>query len=459
MAKMREKQKMNFKEYLSTCTSVYHTTLNPREPGVVRIHLVPPVDPKPRSPWVAIINGYSVIPLQSAWGVITRIFIERINRFSGKPMDGKDFARVMDSTVLQAREIFRGARKEDIEKDVADILRTFRDLALGKEPSEKIGYMTLAKYARHMKAPHRMDLMISAITKNGAWHCNRRCLHCYAADQPYSEVNELSTEQWKRAIDACKKAGIPAITFTGGEPTMRSDLVELVDYSQWFVTRLNTNGALLTRELCDKLAKASLDSVQITLYSADEQVHNTLVGCNGFADTVSGIKNALAAKLDVSVNTPLCSINRDYEQTVKFLLRLGVRYFSCSGLIPAGNAEKDGSTATRLSKDEITEIVKKAAKVVYAGGGEISFTSPGWIDDSVLQQLKTPVPSCGACLSNMAIAPDGTVVPCQSWLTGKPLGNILGDDWKKIWNGAACRKIRKSACKKEKTCLLKEKVL
>ena len=188
-------------------------------------------------------------------------------------------------------------------------------------------------------------------------------------------------------------------------------------------------------------------------------MHNTLVGCNGFADTVSGIKNALAAKLDVSVNTPLCSINRDYEQTVKFLLRLGVRYFSCSGLIPAGNAEKDGSTATRLSKDEITEIVKKAAKVVYAGGGEISFTSPGWIDDSVLQQLKTPVPSCGACLSNMAIAPDGTVVPCQSWLTGKPLGNILGDDWKKIWNGAACRKIRKSACKKEKTCLLKEKVL
>ena len=307
-----------------------------------------------------------------------------------------------------------------------------------------------------MKAPHRMDLAVSAITKEGAWHCNRRCLHCYAADQSYAEGKELSTDEWKRAIDACRRAGIPALTFTGGEPTLRSDLAELIGYSKWFVTRLNTNGALLTIELCKKLSKASLDSVQITLYSSNEEVHNMLVGCDGFRETVQGIKNALGAGLDVSVNTPLCSLNREYAETVKFLLDLGVRYFSCSGLIPAGNAEKDDSTATRLGKDEITEIVRKAARTVYAGGGEISFTSPGWIDDAILKELKMVVPSCGACLSNMAIAPDGTVVPCQSWLSGAPLGNILTDDWKTIWYGKTCRKIRKRACKKEKTCLLKE---
>lgn len=40
------------------------------------------------------------------------------------------------------------------------------------------------------------------------------------------------------------------MTFTGGEPTLRQDLVELAEAAQWFVTRLNTNGRLLTPELC-----------------------------------------------------------------------------------------------------------------------------------------------------------------------------------------------------------------
>lgn len=51
----------------------------------------------------------------------------------------------------------------------------------------------------------------------------------------------------EKIIDKCKDAMIPQITFTGGEPTLRSDLVELVNYSSWFVTRLNTNGVLLTK--------------------------------------------------------------------------------------------------------------------------------------------------------------------------------------------------------------------
>ena len=78
------------------------------------------------------------------------------------------------------------------------------------------------------------------------------------------------------------------MTFTGGEPTLRADLVELVDAAQWFVTRLNTNGRLLTPELCRKLYDASLDSVQVTLYSHDTDIHNALVGADGFDDTVAG---------------------------------------------------------------------------------------------------------------------------------------------------------------------------
>ena len=87
---------------------------------------------------------------------------------------------------------------------------------------------------------------------------------------------------------------------------------------------------------------------------------------------------------------------------------------------------------------------------------EINFTSPGWLPDAVLLDLGfTQVPSCGACLSNMAVAPDGTVLPCQSWLReGAGLGNILHDPWHKIWNAPACRCVREESAKMEHICQL-----
>ena len=309
-----------------------------------------------------------------------------------------------------------------------------------------------------MTAPHRMDLMVSAMEKEGRWNCNQKCLHCYAAGQPEAGVQELDTAGWKRVLDALRRAGVPQVTFTGGEPTMRADLVELVDAARWFVTRLNTNGRLLTPQLCKALYEASLDSVQITLYSADEGIHNGLVGAPGFADTAAGIRNALAAGLSVSVNTPLCSLNAGYAETLAFLHGLGVRYVTCSGLIPTGAALTEGSRATRLSPEELEALLRQAVEYCAENGMEIDFTSPGWLPPETLLGLGLPMaPTCGACLSNMAVAPDGTVVPCQSWLSGDGLGNILTDDWKAIWHSPRCAAIRAESARMEHICQLRQK--
>ena len=447
---------MNIKEYLKTCNEIYHTTLNPREPGVCRIHLVPPKKVKPGIPWTVIVNGYSVIPLQSAWAVLLRLLIENINRTSGKALSDEDVEKIIEDTVKDAKTIFKNIPEKDIKTDIKDMVVTFSRLAVGKEPSSKIGYLTLSQYAKYMKAPHRMDIMVSAMKKNDVWNCNQKCLHCYACDEKMSEVNELGTEDWKKIIDNLKKACIPAITFTGGEATIRPDLVDLVEYSKWFVTRLNTNGILLTESLCKRLYDASLDSVQVTLYSYDKDIHNKLVGGEHFDQTVQGIKNALAAGLDVSINTPLCSINKDYVEMVKFAHSLGVKYFSCSGLIPTGNAKTEESTITALGKKEITEVVKTAFEYTSTNELEIAFTSPGWISDSALKSMKMVVPSCGACLSNMAIAPNGDVIPCQSYLNGTVLGNMLKDKWTTIWNNKQTKEIRKKAASNHAVCLLKE---
>jgi radical SAM protein with 4Fe4S-binding SPASM domain len=57
----------------------------------------------------------------------------------------------------------------------------------------------------------------------------------------------------------------------------------------------------------------------------------------------------------------------------------------------------------------------------------------------------------------MAIAPDGEVVPCQSWLNNEAgLGNMLTDKWENIWNNEKCRKIRNYATKSTGKCPLRE---
>lgn len=436
---------------------VAHTTLNPYGPGTVRIHLVPPkFSLKETAPSVAILNGKDIIPINMSWAILLNTFINEVNRYDGNEITEAEIEDIVERTVEQVKKVYPKTEDTKMKDDLWRIVRTLMDIAYGNEPTENIGNMTLGEYAPCMTAPHRMDLMVSAMARDGRWNCNQKCLHCYAAGQEQSEVKELSTEEWKHVIDKCRKIGIPQLTFTGGEPTMRDDLPELIDYAKWFVTRLNTNGVKLTKKLCKELYDASLDSVQITLYSANEMEHNTLVGVNNFSHTVDGIKNAIEAGLNISINTPLCKVNANYLDTLKFLNELGVKYVSCSGLIITGNACHQESKSTQLSENELYTILKDAVLYCAEQHMEISFTSPGWVSEERLELLGLAIPTCGACLSNMAITPNGGVVPCQSWLSERTLGNILENPWNSIWNSKRCQKIRDYASSMEHDCPLKK---
>lgn len=452
---MTKNEKKFYKENLQ---EVLHTTLNPYEPGVVRIHLVPAkYHPFRITPSVVILNGKDIIPINLAWTILLALFIQQVNSYQGNEVTEEQIQEVVDKTVKKMTEIYRKPGEEVFREDLNRILSVLIDIAEGREPKEEIGQLSIGQYANEMKAPHRIDLMISSMQKDGHWNCNQKCIHCYAAGQKYADQKELTTEEWKKIIDKCREACIPQLTFTGGEPTKREDLPELIEYSRWFVTRLNTNGVLLTEELCQKLYQASLDSVQVTFYSANPEEHNQLVGAPNWEKTVTGIKNAIKAGLPISINTPLCSINKNYLETLKYLHELGIKYVSCSGLIVTGNAKTEASKETQLSEEELYGILKEACAYANENLMEISFTSPGWVAEEKLTELGLVIPSCGACLSNMAIAPDGEVVPCQSWLgEDAGLGNMLTTEWEKIWNNPKCKKGRQYSAKVEGKCPLRE---
>lgn len=435
---------MNYKKYYKeNFGEVMHTTLNPEGPGVVRIHLIPPkYEGGKVASSVAIINGQDIIPVKYSWSILLAEFIKEVNKYHGREVSDEDVESIMQNTVKAVKKVFWMTSAKKLREDVYRIMNTFKQIAYGEAVDEEIGYMNIGQYADSMSAPHRMDIMVSAMTKGEKWNCNQKCVHCYAAGQTQADEEELSTEDWKNILDKLRKIGVPQVTFTGGEPTMRDDLFELIDHARWFVSRLNTNGIKLSKEYCEKLREVELDSIQITFYSSDRDIHNTLVGAPHYDDTVAGIENAISADLNVSINTPLCTLNKDYVETLKFLNEKGVKYVTCSGLITTGNALTDTSESLQLSNEEIKKILADASDYAYANGMEISFTSPGWIEEEFFAEHALSTPNCGACLSNMAITPGGNVVPCQSWLSGKVLGNFLNDEWDTIWNSDTCKKRR-----------------
>jgi len=441
-------------QYKEHKSGVKHCTFNPDGPGVVRIHLIPPkFKLLKNSSYIVILNGYYLLPLGYSWAIMLSCFMKETNEYSGREIGEKDYESIVAKTVKSTLKVYPLASGEEIREDLSYMLDIIFAIARGETVDADIEKMSIRSYADNMYAPHRMDLMVSAMTDGeGRWKCNQKCLFCYAAGEHLSGTEELSTKDWMRAIDKLKIAGVPMLTFTGGEPTQRADICELISYSKWFITRLNTNGVLLSEQLCRSLAEASLDSLQITLYSYDEEIHNSLVGVPCFEKTVAGIKNAVAAGLDVSINTPLCKKNADYVKTLSFISSLGVRFVTVSGLICTGMAEERHEEYD-LGGDELYEILKSAKQYCTENHMEIDFTSPGLLRDEWLEGLNMNSPMCGACLSNMAIAPNGTVIPCQSWLTSDgALGNILEDSFKDIWESERCRKLRNMSEEEAKCC-------
>ena len=435
-------------------------TLDPHQPGVTRVHLIPL---KPgilqRSPSLVLINGWHMFLVGPSWADLMRTFMIMLNvqAVPGQAINAEQLQKILDKVVGHMHPYYPGVSAATFKNDLNEIVSLFIAVAHGGPLPESIqSGMTLQELAPHMKAPHRMDLLVSPMVAGGEWMCPLHCRGCYATRQAGMVIEkELSTDEWKILINKCREAGIPQLTFTGGEPTQRKDLVELVRHAEWHVTRLNTSGLNLTPELCRALEKANLDGVQVTLYSEDHQIHDALVGRLGaWIQTVQGIQNALKAGLSVSVNTPLVKMNANYAETLKAIKSLGVKYVTCSGLIPAGNAQAQIKGGEVLTSDELAEVMRIAVNTAKTLALDLTFTSPGWLSKQQLEEIGLSAPLCGACLTNMAVMPNGAVTACQSWLDEPDgLGNLLTTPWKEIWNHSQCKKMRRT---EQEGCPLQE---
>jgi radical SAM protein with 4Fe4S-binding SPASM domain len=341
-----------------------------------------------------------------------------------------------DVVLKKIRRMYRvdsKTAKEDYEK----LIYAISTLAQTEKvcPISFLDVKTVEPFAHQYTAPLRMDMALT-------FECQNNCVHCYAGG-PH-ETSELTTEQWKEVIDRLSQIGVFILTFTGGEPTLRDDLAELLLYAQnkGMVTGLITNGRRLKdRAYLEALEKAGLDFVQITLESHKAKVHDLMTNAKGsWKETVAGIQNAVQTQIYVTTNTTLSKYNaQDFLETVDFLKKLGVAAFGCNSLIYSGKANEI-SEEFALPLETLNELLPKIRDKANQLGLKFLWYTPTQYCRFNPVELGLGVKSCTAAMINMCVSPDGDVYPCQSYF--ESLGNVLKDDWQKIWNHPLAVRIR-----------------
>lgn len=332
-----------------------------------------------------------------------------------------------------------------ILEDYRDVLFVVNTFAKTSDicPVTYLGVEKIEPFQRELSAPYRMDLALT-------YRCNNRCVHCYAGGP--RETEELKTRQWFRVIDRLFRVGIPHVTFTGGEPTLREDLPQLIRHAEetGLVSGLVTNGRRLRdARYVDGLVEAGIDHIQITLESHRAEVHDRITGVPGsWEESVQGLKNAIATPIYTIVNITLNQYNaKDIAETIDFLHNLGLNQFACNSLIYSGKApEVAGDFA--LNEADLEPLLTEIKSHADALGMDFIWYTPTQYCVTNPLKLELGIKSCSACRINMCVEPTGDVIPCQSYF--KQLGNILTDDWKKIWNHPLCRQIRERKYAPEK---------
>jgi cyclic pyranopterin phosphate synthase len=167
------------------------------------------------------------------------------------------------------------------------------------------------------------DLRISLTQR-----CNLRCVFCHMEGQPPSRA-ELTPAEIERAVRIAAGTGIDRVKLTGGEPTLRTDLVEIVARIAPLVDEVSmTTNGLLLETLAEPLHAAGLDRVNVSLPSMDGPTYQRLTGVDGADRAIRGIWAAQRAglapiKLNVVALAGLTDEREAVDRLVAFAQAVG----------------------------------------------------------------------------------------------------------------------------------------
>lgn len=276
------------------------------------------------------------------------------------------------------------------------------------------------------------------------WHltdqCNLNCRYCH--QNPV--VPQMTFPEVRAAIDNVRDALqcwateynlkiSPGIHFTGGEPLLRRDFFDILQYARegGFSLSLTSNGTLITDELARRISESPVSEVQIGI-EGPETIHDSIRGTGSFQRALRGIDYLVSRDVDTSINLMLTPINMgQIEELAKQAKTLGVRNIIFSRLSVCGRGEE--LAKGNLSSGELNELYTDLHKFKK---GRITVTCRDPLftiaeTDDEVPQTDFPVGGCAAGVFSITITTDGSIMPCRRM--NLIIGNIKCESFRQIW--------------------------
>lgn len=323
------------------------------------------------------------------------------------------------------------------------------------------GTATVSEAMRHHgtrgEIPSHM-LQFSAVNRplvvwNTTNRCNLRCKHCYIHAEDTDYAGELTNAEARAMIEDLAEMKAPVLLFSGGEPLMRPDLMELAKYASDLGLRpvLSTNGTLITDEKAKELKEAGFQYVGVSIDGAPK-THDFFRAKEGaFRMAIEGIHASKRAGLKTGVRFTLNKYNeQDLPEIFDILVEEQIPRFCMYHLVYAGRGEdmmKQDVEPDRMR--EIMEYVADKTIELHDRGVEIEIlTTDNHADGIYLyNRIREKQPSranevkellgmhggCSAGTKFGNVDPQGNVHPCQFW-QDYTIGNVKDTPFSVLWN-------------------------
>jgi pyrroloquinoline quinone biosynthesis protein E len=253
----------------------------------------------------------------------------------------------------------------------------------------------------------------SAILLELTHRCPLHCPYCSNPLELERRSEELATDDWRRVLNEARALGIMHVHLSGGEPTARSDIAELIAHCRQIglYSNLITSGVLMNEGRLDALIEAGLDHLQLSLQDIDDEG----------ADRIAGLAGAHARKLEIArqvrdrgigftLNAVIHRHNiHNIPRFIEFALEMDAGRLEVAHVQYYGWALKNRAALipTRAALDEATRIVAEASERLK-GRLVIDYVVPDYY-------ARFPKPCMGGWgRTGLVVTPSGKVLPCQA---------------------------------------------
>jgi mycofactocin radical SAM maturase len=286
------------------------------------------------------------------------------------------------------------------------------------------------------------------VTWEITFQCNLRCAHCLS-DAGDREVKELTHLECRKLIDQLAAIKVFQVNIGGGEPFIREDFLDLLDYSheKGLVTCVSTNGLLMDDTLAGRLAKLKMLYLQVSLDGATEEVNDRIRGKGSYIKIINAMEALARHNVRFSINTVLTMLNFGQLDTLRAMAKEYGADLRVSRFRPSGRG-KNSKQLLGPSKDQLESFAEWLAihDLVRTGDSFFCLTSE--------KRRNKGLDMCGAAKMTCCISPVGNVYPC-AFLQEKSFkaGNVRTTRFKDIWkNSPVFKRLRELNIETCKTC-------